>query len=349
MLGLFLALSWAGLWLVLPPLGRAAALFGFLLLSTAVAVPFLRFRRPTVADSLARLDRGSGLAHRPATAVTDRLATTQGDRVSEALWQAHLERARQAVQGLKAGWPAPRMVTHDPFAIRGLVLLLLVATFVAAGGERIRRIAAAFDWVGGGPVANFRVDAWVTPPPYTARPPVILAGLRAGEPVQPAPALTVPAGSVLVIRASGAADLEVSTTGGLAVADPDPKAPPPSGAQEHRFAIQQSGAASVRTSGDDVTWKFEALPDRAPTIALTKDPEGQARGSLLLAYRLEDDYGVIGARASFVRKPNKNQTAGHALYGPPEFALLLPQARTRSGVAQTTKDLTDHPWAGAEF
>ena len=28
--------------------------------------------------------------------------------------------------------------------------------------------------------------------------------------------------------------------------------------------------------------------------------------------------------------------------------LTLPQARTRNGAAQTTRDLTEHPWAGAE-
>jgi uncharacterized protein (TIGR02302 family) len=38
---------------------------------------------------------------------------------------------------------------------------------------------------------------------------------------------------------------------------------------------------------------------------------------------------------------------GHPLYGPPDFALTLPQARTRNGVGQMTKDLSDHPWAGA--
>ena len=38
----------------------------------------------------------------------------------------------------------------------------------------------------------------------------------------------------------------------------------------------------------------------------------------------------------------------HPLFGPPDFALILPQARTRNGVGQTIKDLTDHPWAGAE-
>jgi uncharacterized protein (TIGR02302 family) len=38
----------------------------------------------------------------------------------------------------------------------------------------------------------------------------------------------------------------------------------------------------------------------------------------------------------------------HPLYGPPDFSLVLPQARTKNGVAQTIKDVTDHPWAGAE-
>ncbi len=28
--------------------------------------------------------------------------------------------------------------------------------------------------------------------------------------------------------------------------------------------------------------------------------------------------------------------------------LVLPQARTRSGVGQTLRDLSDHPWAGAD-
>ena len=64
----------------------------------------------------------------------------------------------------------------------------MVATFFAAGGERIRRVAAAFDWHGVVAPANYRIDAWVTPPPYTGRPPLILPGLRPGEPAQRAAA-----------------------------------------------------------------------------------------------------------------------------------------------------------------
>ncbi len=69
-----------------------------------------------------------------------------------------------------------------------------------------------------------------------------------------------------------------------------------------------------------------------------------------MSYRLEDDYGVTEAQATFARKgrPGRQGDAARPLYGPPDFALVLPQARTRNGVGQTIKDLTDHPWAGAE-
>lgn len=351
-IGLFLAVSWAGLWIALPPLGRAIGLVVLLAVAALSAIPLVRVRLPTAADCLRRLDRGSGIAHRPATAIADQIATSHDDQVSAALWQAHLARARAALYGLRAGWPHPQVATRDPLALRALVLLLVAATFVAAGDERWRRMVAAFDWEGVVAAANFRVDAWVTPPAYTGRPPVILPGIRAGEPVQTAAQTAVPVGSTLVIRGSGAANFEVRAAGGIEPVSDDARPPAPSGAEEHRFVVKDAGSASVRIASDHATWKFDAVPDRSPTIALAKDPEAQARGALLLSYKLEDDYGIVGAQASFVRKPGDDKNpAGkepRALYGPPDFPLQLPQARVRNGVGQTTKDLTDHPWAGGE-
>src|SRR5438445_11912571 len=115
----------------------------------------------------------------------------------------------------RAGTPMPRLALRDPFAVRALVVVLVVATFFAAGGERMKRVAAAFDWQGVMLPANFRVDAWVSPPPYTGRPPVILPGLRPGEPVQTADTLSVPAGSKLVIL-STLFHLDVVTIDGYA-------------------------------------------------------------------------------------------------------------------------------------
>src|SRR5260370_1583394 len=71
---------------------------------------------------------------------------------------------------------------------------------------------------------------------------------------------------------------------------------------------------------------------------------------------MEDDYGVVEAKALFALKKADTGEAGkggdaggpHPLFDPPEMTLALPQARVKNGVGQTTKDLSDHPWAGAE-
>src|SRR3954465_5459156 len=349
--GVFLAVSWAGLWLGLPPLGGAIALFVLIVLIAVAAVPLFRFRLPSTFDGLRRLDRGSGLKHRPATAIADEIAAGEQDQVSQALWRAHVEQALRAANALKAGTPRPRLHLFDPVAVRALVVLLVAATFFAASGERVRRITAAFDWAGVVQAKNFRADAWVPPPAYTAKPPIILPGIRAGEPHHAALIQTVPTGSVLVIRASGASRLDIITSGGLAEASRENAPTPPAGTEEHRYTITDRGPATRRgVLDDDVPFTFAPIPDRAPTIALTKDPEPQLRGALQLSYKMEDDYGVIGAQAVFALKQDKaaDGRALRPLYIAPDFPLVLPQARTRNGAGQTIKDLSDHPWAGAE-
>ncbi len=348
-IGIFLILSWAGLWFALPPIGRATGLVVVGLLVLASAVPLARLRLPTQQEALRRLDRGSGLPHRPATAMSDEIATGAEDRGSLALWQAHVAQAVAAARKLRAGTPAPRLALRDPFAVRALVVVLLVTTFIGAGGERLKRITAAFDWHGVVASANFRIDGWVTPPNYTGKPPVILPGIRAGEAVREAQSIAVPVGSVLVIRATGI-QLDLTPVG-LADA-PQDQGPvrTPAGTEERRFTISQTGAVTLRGAGKDITWSFTAIPDHAPTIALTKDPEPQARGSLQLGYRIEDHYGVNHAEAQFTAKaaPRPDGQAARSLYGAPNFPLVLPQARTRNGASQTTKDLTEHPWAGVD-
>src|SRR3984957_13020174 len=101
--GLFLSLSWLGLWLWLPPLGRTGLLIVFAVVAVAAIMPFVLLRIPGLADGLRRLDRGSGVRHRAATAIADELAGTTKDRYSLALWNAHGERSLRAGGGPKSG------------------------------------------------------------------------------------------------------------------------------------------------------------------------------------------------------------------------------------------------------
>ncbi len=347
--GLFIAVSWLGVWLWLPPVGRAIGMLILFVITAAASVPLLRLRIPSRQEGLQRLDRISGLPHRPATTVTDNMATTVGDPFSIALWRAHLDRAADAARGLKAGFPSPQLAARDPYALRGLVLVLLVATFFAAGGERLQRITSAFDFRGVVTPANFRVDAWVTPPLYTGRSPLLLPGLRPGEPLPQAASHAVPIGSILVVRASGTSGLDVATSGELREAPGSSK--PPAGTEERRYTIDGTGAATIRGYGSDVTFSFNAIPDRPPTIALSKDPETRPQGAMQLSYKIEDDYGATEGQAIFKRKeaPEAAEKKARPLYDAPEFPLVMPQARTRNAIGQTVKNLAEHPFAGSDM
>jgi uncharacterized protein (TIGR02302 family) len=350
-LGLFLAFSWAGLWLALPPLARVIGLVVFVLVGLVAAVPLLLLRYPSIHAGLRRLDRNSGERHRPATALADDVAANADDPVAQALWRAHVERALMSAKKLKAGWPQPKLSLRDPMAFRALVLFLVIASFFAASGERWKRVVAAFDWSGVVAAANFRVDAWINPPVYTGRPPVMLQGLRPGEAVQQASApIAVPVGSQLVIRSTGNVHFDIAAKGGVEAAK-TPPAPLPAGTDERRYVISGDGSATVHGGNrNDLVWSFTAIADKPPTIDLIRDPEREARGSLRLDYRLEDDYGVIGAEATFERKAEAQQSgsAPRPLFDPPKFNLALPQSRTRAGTGQTIHDLSEHPWAGSE-
>jgi uncharacterized protein (TIGR02302 family) len=350
-IGLFLVVSWAGLWLALPFVARAAGLGLFVLLALAALFPLVKFRWPSREEGISRLDRGSGIRHRPATALTDTLATQ--DPVAQALWQVQRERTLASIKRIRAGLPSPRLPIHDPWALRALVVVMMVAAYIAAGDERLLRTEAAFDWNGVLSPANVRVDAWVTPPLYTGKPPIILSAANKEAAVPAAGPLPVPAGSKLIVRSSGGS-LDVVAGGGVTEAVPAEQAP--KGTNERHFTIAGDGTVHVRAPSGQPQWRFTAIPDRAPTISLAKDPERQARGSLQLSYKLEDDYGVTEAQAHFAARPGdtpkafaeKGSAESRPLFDPPQFPLVLPNARTRNGVGQTVKDLSEDPYAGAD-
>lgn len=360
-IGLFLVVSWAGLWLALPFLARVVGIALFAALALGALFPLLRYRWPTREEGLSRLDRGTGIRHRPATALTDTLASK--DPFALALWQEQRERTLASIKRIRAGLPSPRLPIHDPWALRALVMVMVAAAYFAAGDERTMRIAAAFDWNGVLAPANVRVDAWVTPPVYTSRPPIILSAANKDAGTPDSGPLAVPAGSTLLVRSSGGS-IDVVVGGGVSEIAPSEQAP--KGTNERHFKITGDGTAHVRAPAGQPQWKFAATPDNPPTISLVKDPERQARGSLQMSYKLEDDYGVTEARASFAARPadagkdaarepakggdkaGEKTVEARPLFPAPQFPLVLPNARTRNGVGQTVKDLSEDPYAGAD-
>lgn len=349
LLALFLALSWFGVWRTVPDIARWAVLAAF-----AIAALWFLFRPglprwPGRADALARVEAATGTLHRPATAFSDRQATGAGDPAAEALWAAHRNRLVAALARLRTGLPRPGMAGRDPYALRFVPLLLLVVAFIIAGPERGDRIAEAFR--GGEPAAATlaRIDAWVTPPAYTSRPPIFLTGERAKA---NGTEFSVPTGSVVTVRTGGTRDLDVVADDGsgatpAAIADGAPVAPDQP--LERQVKLTRAATVAIRKGERDVAaWSFKVEPDNPPTVSFVKPPAPTASGALSLVYAVKDDYGVVSGRAEIAPvDPPAGKPAARPLVAAPEVPLSLPQARTRDGSAETIRDLTSHPWAGA--
>ncbi len=344
---LFLLVSWFGFWIGMPNWLRVGLLAAFAIAALATLVPLFRLRVPGEAAALWRVEQATSTPHRPATAVLDRLGAQHDDPTTQAIWAAHRMRVLSGFGRLKAGLPSPGVARRDPYALRFLVILLLVVGFVAAGAGLGDRVTDAFRGSAAAVTAAVaaRVDAWAAPPDYTGRAPIFLTGatLRA-----PGVSVVVPEGTEVVVRIGGEpGELTVWHDDGnrtievAAVATGGGEGP-----LEHRLVLMGPGTIAVRAGGADVhAWRFDVLPDEPPTIGLVGDPTRANNGAIRLTYEVGDDYGVVAARAemalAIVRDP-----AARSLVGPPDMPLALPRLGAREGEAATTKDLTAHPWAG---
>jgi uncharacterized protein (TIGR02302 family) len=353
--GLFAIVSWFGLWRVAPDTVRLIILASFAAAIVFLAVRWFRLRRPARAAALARVEQATGLLHRPATAFTDRLAIGAADPAAQALWLAHRERLLASLDRLRTGLPSPGLARRDPLAVRFLAVLVFVVAFLYAGPERLARLGEAFR--GGEPVATTvaRIDAWVTPPAYTSRPPIFLTG----ESARPEGAeYSVPAGSVVTVRTGGANDLTVVSrdeAGETPAEKVSAEATSPEAGGEGRpierqVRLDRAFEVVVRKGDREVmAWRFKVEPDHAPEIAFAKPPAPARSGALVLDYTLRDDYGVIAGNAEIVPlDENAAAPAARPLYEAPSIPLSLPQLRTREGAGETIRDLTSHPWAGAK-
>ena len=349
LLGLFLAVSFFGLWLEIPRWGRISGVVLFLLAGLAVLASLLRYRPASRAEALARLDRDSGLLHRPATALEDGLANPSDDPATQALWDLHRQRAEKVAAALKVALPSPRLVEHDRYALRGLTLVLVVAAAFIAGPEKYARTLAAFDWRTPGALSQgYRIDAWLDPPAYTGIAPIVL-NLRDDAAGRAARHIEAPAGSAIIVRTTDEANVAIETTGALVAPPADETTAARTGEKALRWSLKGDGRLVIKRFGTVVAaFDLVSVPDHPPVIALKGEPRPNLRGTLTLGYTIADDYGVIGAEATFASPVIAGHpVTGRSLVPPPKMGLALPSGPGGLGEAETTIDLSDHPWAGA--
>ncbi len=330
--GLFVCLALLDIPSLLPPLAHA-----FLTLAALAAVLALlagglwRIRWPRVAEADRRLERASGLRHRPLAVLADRPA--RPDPAAEGLWQAHVARALGDVRRLRVGLPRPGLARLDRRALRGGLAVLLVAALVVAGPDAPARLARAVQVpLPSGPAAPAtEIQAWITPPAYTSLPPLFLHPEANG--------VRVPAGS----------HLTVSVTGGegepsLAIAGrPSPVRALDAGSFQADADLWATGLVELRRGGRGLaSWTVTTIPDQPPTVAWAEPPGRAARGlQTRLPWRAADDYGVTVLQAELRLEARPDAP-------PVTLTLPVPAGPAANAHGVSLQDLTANPWAGLD-
>ena len=344
MVGVF-EVVWPALW---PPLGLigallVTALLGLrlaagpqwaLLAGVAVGVVTLlgfglrRVRWPGSADADRRIERDSGLAHRPLAALTDQPA---GRAADDALWQAHVARARAALSRLRVGAPRPGMAARDRRALRNALLLGLFAALVIAGRDAPDRLRAALwpAWPAAAAAPAPQLQAWITPPAYTAIAPIFLHPQAAS--------VSAPAGSHLSANVTGGTGEPKLTLDG----HPQALRKLDAASWQADLTLATGGRLAMERDGRTLgAWTLAVVPDRPPTARWTRPPHGSGP-RIRLPWSAADDFGVVGLRAELrlVARPDD-----------PPVLVTIPvpngSAKAAHGVSET--DLTENPWAGLE-
>jgi uncharacterized protein (TIGR02302 family) len=336
----FLALAFLGVFEGLNPYLHAG-LIGIFLAALVFAWRRVRPEQPlwpSAQEGWRRLERDSGLTHRPFETLHDHLPAHEHGTAKEALWHLHRERVRRRLRTLRLRWPHADLAAHDPYALRSLVGLLFTIGLVAGWGDLGPRLAASVvpGFSGGG---NASLDVWVTPPAYTGLAPIVLTPPEPAAAESAAP-LKIPAGSVLTARLVGARGVvNLLANGQTKEMQRDG-----SGAFTISETIERGDSLGISIGRQLVRrWDITLLADAAPRIEFAGVPEKTPRSTLRVEYRAEDDYGI--ERVDFIVR------LGLLGETPPsdeeiEVRLPLSGADRRSVGGRGFPDLTAHPWAG---
>jgi len=330
-LGSFCVLGLFDLLPRLPGLLHAGLLLGFgAAFVIAVAAATKRAVVPDRGAARRRIERASGLEHRPLQALADRPSALL-DPQSTGLWQAHRQRMEAMARRLRVGFPAAGLAARDPWGLRAVLATLLLIGAVDAGVDWRDRMARALTPVlpGGSAALAGSLDIWVTPPEYTGLPPQFLRP-------EMTETIRIPTGSGLLAQVHGGGAVPRLTI------DAEGRDFEAVDQQNFRTSATLTSGRQLKVTQTGAVlggWAIEIIPDNAPKIVFAKPPEATTRAALRIDYQASDDYGVEAVKAVV-------QRAGGDPGETIDIELPLPGLHLKEAQATSYHDLSPHPWAG---
>ena len=357
-LALFAAFVFGG---VLPLLGsglRAGVLVLFAIGFLWSLQPLLKLRMPGRQDAMRRIEAKTGLEHRPVSGHQDQLAAASEDPLQQAIWDEHKLRQLQGLKNLKSGTPQSAWRDIDPRALRLPAALSLVAVFFLGPGDPATTLAESFRFTTPPVAVPLVMDAWLKPPAYTAKAPILLTSLAMAEKLKIEPEILVPDKAVLTLRISGAKNPKLSFHELSDAAEPAevPGFAPKTKASEGLFQSETLIARPALVKVMDGTtelgrWRISLIPDTPPQVEILEDPAGDSSGTLSAKWKVADDYGVTAITSDIYLADEQDDGTGFSGNGifefdPPKLGIGLRKSAAQAEAGTSKADVAEHPWAG---
>ena len=315
-------------WSVLAVVSLAAAVL--------IILGIRRFKMPTHADALERLD--ATMPGRPITTLLDTPAVGGSDPASQSVWATHVARMANRAANARAPQPDLRVSRSDPYALRYVGAVALAMALLFGGLSRVTDVGEVPLGPGAATASSGPSwEGWVEPPIYTGLPSLYLNEITA-------PGFEAPLGSDITLRAYGApGEITLRT-------DVGPVPELEDGAYAQTVTMERGGTLAVDGPGGR-EWQVAVRPDQPPTIVLDGEVEGEPPGAMQFGFTATDDYGVRSGTAT-IRLDADAADRRFGLTVDPEprepvvLDLPMPFRGNRDEFTEVVlEDLSEHPFA----
>jgi uncharacterized protein (TIGR02302 family) len=319
----------------------------------------LPLKAPSRRIAMRRIEIASKLDHRVVSSHQDELVAEIENPKTSALWEEHQRRNLANLENVKISPPKSAWRKFDPLALRVPVALAALAALLLGPGDMLSNARNAGNIAPAIVSHPLTIDAWLKPPAYTGKPPLLLTSPAMQEKLASGSDVSVPENASLTLRVQGAEHphLAFYSPGVAASAETEIKSiTPKTTNSETGFAseVKLDRPVIVKLldgSKELASWPIILIPDEPPKVKIVGEPKSEKLGALNVGWEASDDYGVKSITAEISLSDQQEtglgfESNGVFLFDPPVFKIALRSTNSKSQTGNTTQDLSSHPWAG---
>ncbi len=370
-----LALLWEKLWAALHwPILLAALMLALILSGVLNALPrpwpmvfvvaliaaflfsltsLLELQIPTRLQAMRKLEQSSNLQHRETSSLDDQLVSELNQ--SE-IWEEHQRRKLAALENLKIAAPQSRWRMFDPIALRLPAALVLVAAWFLGSGDMMSNFNAVTQLSTPIPQKAIVLDAWLKPPTYTGKAPLLLSSPAMVEKLKQETEILIPENATLSLHLQNATKPRVE-----AYEMGDTKKPitltnskTESTDQGFMADIKLDHSVTIKIfdgTNELATYPLSTIADQTPKIEIVGEPFAKGLGQLHVKWQASDDYGIKTVTAEISLADEQDNGLGFEgngvfLFDPPALKIAVQQQKAKTIEQESTGDFSAHAWAG---